>query len=137
MMIEEQFRPTQKNYIFCILAMVLCLRHVLLLMGFSSVASMLFRGVYALTGLWAVGCSFKKLIDKQKLQSLLLFFLGIGLLFWALWMVNFRYRKLESAMTFFLIFPIILSMDQIRLTPREGKLYLRLMTVVSSGKSAN
>ena len=125
MRIDQRVRPEKRNYIFIIVTIILCLRHILQLIGLSGIASTLFQLLYIVTALFMAAGLIKALL-RNTAQSLLILFLGLCVMAYLAWNLLFRYSAyLEPSLPFVLTFPLIFSFDKLSVSEKEAKLFFR------------
>ena len=112
------------RYLFCCLVALLCGRHTLQLLGFSSVASIMFKLLYVVAFLTLVVCFWDKIkcgtINSTN-SMLLLVTLCVAFIFFVL-LMKFP-SKLESAATLLITWPLLLCLSVFKITRKEAKLY--------------
>lgn len=123
--------PVRRNYLFCLMVIVLCARHILQLLGFSELAAVLFEVLYILTALFMAVSVVRNLIIKHAAFPLMVLLMGIGVMFYLVWKLMFSYRAyLEQSLTFVLVFPLLFSSDAVKVTEKDAKLYFQGMTLI-------
>ena len=112
------------RYLFCCLVMLLCGRHTLQLLGFSSIASIMFKMLYIVAFLTLVVCFWDKIkcgtINSTN-SMLLLVTLCVAFIFFVL-LLKFP-SKLEASATLLITLPLLLCLSVFKITRKEAKLY--------------
>ena len=112
------------RYLFSCLVVLLCGRHTLLLLGFSSIASIMFKLLYIVAFLTLAVCFWDKIkcgsINSTN-SMLLLVTLCVAFIFFVL-LLKFP-TKLEAAATLLITWPLLLCLSVFKITKREAKIY--------------
>ena len=112
------------RYLFCCLVMLLCGRHTLQLLGFSSIASIMFKMLYIVAFLTLAVCFWDKIkcgtINSTN-SMLLLVTLCVAFIFFVL-LLKFP-SKLEASATLLITLPLLLCLSVFKITRKEAKLY--------------
>ena len=123
----------KRNFIFCIVAFLLCLRHILQILGFSSIASTIFKVLYVLVFVFLAIAILQKIQIRQTLGSFLFFL--IFLLFYAWLVVNlfFLYRQyLEPSITFLLALPLLFCNRAVTLSKKDALVFFYCLSAVAT-----
>lgn len=115
-----------KSCLFTAIAIVLCSRHILQLLGFSRIASMLFEVLYILTAAYAAIYILRGTVWKFRRFDCIYLICGWMALLIMLRNILIRYFSYwQEAMTFLLIFSILLSIDTIFIDEKATKIFFR------------
>lgn len=129
--IQKPATKERENYLFCAMAVVLCVRHILQLLGFSQIASVLFAGLYILTAAFSFSCLWRKLYAKQTRGEMVCFLLGLCGFVYLSGMLFLKYSAyLQQSAVFLLTLPILIGADRVTMSEYNAKLYFRLVTVL-------
>ena len=127
----NQNDSAKRNKIFCAMIFVLCLRHVLQLLGASALASYLFIALYGLVSLFVIEAVFIKFSMKQSNMALFIFFAGaIAILFVFAYVMLRQREHFEASLTFVLSFPLIICCDTISLSRKDSEMFFKLLTAI-------
>ncbi len=131
--LQSQKNTEKSNPVFFLIAVLLCVRHIFQLLGFSSIASTLFKFLYVFVFLFLAYCILQKLQLKQTSFSFLLFLAFLLLFIWIALKLLLVYRsQLESSITFLLAFPLLFSSRAIRPVSKDAKVFFYLLTAVAA-----
>ena len=120
------------KYLFYSLVALLCSRHVFQILGFSSIASVMFKLLYVCAFLTLGVCFLDNVKDGKitpKNFMLLIATASVGVVFFVLF---FKYpEKLESSATFLITLPLLLCLDTFGITRKESRLYYMLIVPIA------
>ena len=121
-----------RDYIFCTIAVLLCVRHVLQILHFSVIASVLFKLLYIAVFAFLLYTFFKKFKARQPLLQVLFFIVCLVGIAWVLVQLLTKYPEyLQSSATFLLATPLLFSCDSINISRKDSLLFFKLLTVVA------
>jgi len=128
--------PKARHWIFLLLAILLCGRHLCLLVGLNSIASYLFMALFAVSVLFLFTSLLEKIEKQESLVKKIVFFIEIVSFVWLFCSLILSYTAyLKMASTFLIAFPILICFDAITATPRSAEIYFTALKFVAIGLS--
>lgn len=126
-------KAEKTSYLFSGIAIMLCLRHILQLLGFSSIASILFIGIYIMTAIYVLVNILRRLAMRQKpLAIAFLLIEWLGVLYFA-FILFFQYSAyLDKALTFLLMLPLLTGVDAVWVSKKDAKIFFQGITAVGA-----
>lgn len=121
-----------RDYIFCTIAVLLCVRHVLQILHFTVIASILFKLLYVAVFAFLMFTFIKKFKARQPFLQVIFFIVCLVGISWVLVQLLTKYPEfLQSSATFLLATPLLFSCDSIHVSRKDSVLFFNLLCIVA------
>ncbi len=126
----------KRNILFCAICVLLCARHVLQILGFSTIASFLFKLLYVAVFVFLCDILVRAIIRSKETKEARRFLLFFSLVFACLIYLCIRLflhfpSHLEASVTFLLALPLLACFDMVKLSKKDARLFFYLMLVIA------